>query len=141
MSNIQAAIGLGQLERIDELIEAKRRIFSWYHEELEGLEQVKLNYETSWARSIYWMVSICLDESVDMRRDELMQKLKGKNIDTRPVFPAISQYPIWPKEQEPQPMALKIGNQAINLPSGVCLKREQVEYVCNSIRNIISNRK
>lgn len=135
MSNIQAAIGLGQLERIDELIEAKRRIFSWYHEGFEDVKQVKLNHEMPWARSIYWMVSICLDEDAGISRDELMQKLKEKNIDTRPVFPAISQYPIWPKEQEPQPIAYRVGNQAINLPSGVCLKREQVEYVCDSIKD------
>jgi len=141
MSNIQAAIGLGQLERVDELIEAKRRIFSWYHEGLEDVKQVKLNYEMPWARSIYWMVSIYLDEGAGISRDELMQNLKERNIDTRPVFPAISQYPIWPKNQEPQPNALRIGNQAINLPSGVCLKREQVGYVCKSIRKILNSRK
>ena len=139
MSNIQAAIGLGQLERVDELIEAKRRIFSWYHEGLEDVKQVRLNYEMPWARSIYWMVSIYLDEGAGMSRDDLMQKLKEKNIDTRPVFPAISQYPIWPKEQEPQPIALRIGNQGINLPSGVCLKREQVEHICNCLRDIIKS--
>jgi len=87
------------------------------------------------------MVSIYLDEGAGISRDELMQKLKGRNIDTRPVFPAISQYPIWPKNQEPQPIALRIGNQAINLPSGVCLKREQVGYVCKSIRKILNSRK
>lgn len=141
MSNIQAAIGLGQLERVDELIEAKRRIFSWYREGLEGVKRVKLNHEMPWARSIYWMVSIYLDEGAGISRDELMQKLKGRNIDTRPVFPAISQYPIWPKKQEPQPVALRIGNQAINLPSGVCLKREQVEYICSSIREILNSKK
>lgn len=141
MSNIQAAIGLGQLERIDELIEAKRRIFTWYYEELKDVEQVRLNYEMPWARSIYWMVSIYLNEDAGVSRDELMQKLKERNIDTRPVFPAISQYPIWPKEQEPQPIAFKVGNQAINLPSGVCLKREQVEYICKSICEILNSRK
>ncbi|MFC1551701.1 bifunctional GNAT family N-acetyltransferase/PLP-dependent aspartate aminotransferase family protein [Candidatus Latescibacterota bacterium] len=141
MSNIQAAIGLGQLERIDELVEAKRRIFSWYSEGLELVKQVRLNHEMPWARSIYWMVSIYLDEDTGISRDELMLQLKERNIDTRPVFPAISQYPIWPKKQDPQPIASRIGNQAINLPSGVCLKKEQVEYVCKSICEILNNKK
>ena len=68
-----------------------------------------------------------------------MRKLKERNIDTRPVFPAISQFPIWPREQEPQHTAFRIGNQAINLPSGVCLKKEQVEYVCRSIKRVLAD--
>lgn len=50
MSNIQAAIGLGQLERVDELIEAKRHIFSWYAEGMKDVPYVRLNYEMSWAQ-------------------------------------------------------------------------------------------
>jgi len=138
MSNIQAAIGLGQLERVDELIEAKRRIFSWYAEGLKGVSYVELYHELPWARSIYWMCNIVLDEYAGITRDELRKTLKTRNVDTRPVFPAISQYPIWPKPQQPQLNALRIGNQGINLPSGVCLKHEEVEYVCNCIRGILT---
>ena len=138
MSNIQAAIGLGQLERVDELIEAKRRIFSWYAEGLKDVPHIALYRELPWARSIYWMCNIVLDEHAGITRDELRKTLKTRNVDTRPVFPAISQYPIWPKSQQPQPNALRIGNQGINLPSGVCLKREEVEYVCNCIREILA---
>lgn len=139
MSNIQAAIGLGQLERVDEMIEAKRRIFSWYAEGLEGVPYITLNYEMPWARSIYWMTSILVDERSGITRDEMRARLKQFNIDTRPVFPAISQYPIWPKPQEPQPVAKRIGDQGINLPSGVRLTRTEVEYICNCIRKIMSD--
>lgn len=128
MSNIQAALGLGQIERIDELVAAKRRIFSWYHEFLHDVEGIRLNYETENAYSIYWMTSITLNDQFS--RDQLRAKLKAHNIDTRPVFPAISQYPHWPKRQKAQPNAEFIGNNAINLPSGVCLRKHQVEYVC-----------
>ncbi len=141
MSNIQAAIGLGQLERVDELTEAKRRIFSWYAEGLKDVPYVRLNYEMPWARSIYWMSSLLLDEKADLTRDELREALKERNVDTRSVFPAISQYPIWPKPQQPQPTALHVGNQAINLPSGVCLKREQVSYICRCIKDILAEGK
>jgi perosamine synthetase len=137
MSNIQAAIGLGQLERVPELIEAKRRIFSWYAEGLEGVQSVKLNYEQPGARSIYWMSSIYVNEDAGITRDDLRQVMKSHKIDTRPVFPAISQYPVWNVPQETQPVARRVGDQAINLPSGVCLKRDQVDYVCRVIRDAV----
>lgn len=141
MSNIQAAIGLGQLERLDEFIEAKRNIFSWYAEELRNVPFVRLNHERPWARSIYWMSSIILDEKVGINRDELREALKERNVDTRPVFPAISQYPIWPKPQQAQPTAREVGDQALNLPSGVCLKGEQIDYICHCIKEILDERK
>ena len=138
MSNMQAAFGLGQLERVDELVEMKRRIFAWYEEGLRGVPHLQLNYEVENARSIYWMTSLLLDEKAGLTRDGLRDALKKRNVDSRPVFPAISQYPIWPVAQAPLPTAKRIGLQALNLPSGVCLRREQVDYVCRCIREILS---
>lgn len=137
MSNIQAALGLGQLERADELIEMKRRLFSWYEDGLADVKHITLNKEVEGARSIYWMSSLFLDESAPIDRDALMKELKARNIDTRPVFPAISQYPIWPRLQVPQPMALRVGLRAMNLPSGVCLTKDEVMYVCRNIAELI----
>ena len=138
MSNIQAAIGLAQLERVDELIEMKRRVFSWYEEILHDVPFITLNKEINEARSIYWMSSIRLDVDAPLSRNELMKILKSRNIDSRPVFPAISQYPIWPKQQSPQPIASLVGNQAINLPSGVCLSKDEVMYVARNIKELLS---
>lgn len=137
MSNIQAAIGLGQLQRADELIEMKRRLFSWYEEGLSDVPHITLNKEVEHARSIYWMSSLFLDEAASIDRDELIAQLKLRNVDTRPVFPAISQYPIWPLKQEPQPNALRVGLRAMNLPSGVCLTKDQVMYVCRNIADLV----
>jgi perosamine synthetase len=138
MSNVQAAIGLGQLERAEELVEAKRRIFGWYAGGLEGVPHLKLNHEVAGTRSIYWMTSVYLEESCPLSRDAMRAELKKRNIDTRDVFPAVSQYPIWPVKQAPQPRGTRIGARAINLPSGVCLKREQVQYVCDQIRALLT---
>ncbi len=137
MANIQAAIGLGQIERAEELVEAKRRIFTWYEQDLRGVPHITLNREASWARSIYWMTSILLDEKCPLSRDDVMAVLKKRNVDTRPVFPTISQYPYWPVKQTAQPVSVRISQRAINLPSGVCLKREQVGYVSRCIREIL----
>jgi len=137
MSNVQAAIGLGQIERADELVRAKRKIFAWYESRLKDIKSIKLNYESSWAQSIYWMTSITLLDNKSISRDDFIKALKLKKIDSRPVFPAISQYPIWEKKQEPSPIAKKIGENSINLPSGVCLKEEEIDYICRSIKEVL----
>ena len=135
MSNVQGAVGLGQLQRVDELIEAKRRIFGWYEEELDGLEGVAMNAEASWARSIYWMPSIVLDEELPVGRDELRRVLKERhNVDTRSVFPPIGTYPAWGRPATDSPVAAHIGGRGINLPSGVRLRREHVAHVGAAIR-------
>jgi perosamine synthetase len=137
MSNVQAAIGLGQLERSDELIEMKRRVFRWYEEGLADVPFIRLNKEVEHARSIYWMSSIFVDEMAPLGRDDLIKELRALNIDTRPVFPAISQYPIWPHTQSPKKNALRIGNRAMNLPSGVGLRKDEVLYVTRQIRQLL----
>jgi len=139
MANILAALGLGQLERVNEFIEAKRQIFSWYQADLSDCKFIKLNHEDSWARSIYWMSSVLLSDDAPLSRQQFSEELKKRNIDTRPVFPAISQYPIWQRSQEAQPQAARIARQGLNLPSGVCLKREHVEYVSANVREILGS--
>lgn len=134
MANIQAAIGLGQLERIDELVETKRRIFGWYEEYLKDIPYITLCREASWARSIYWMANILVHDDSPLSREDLRNKLKQRNVDSRPAFPAISQYKYWPVKQTPCPNAKWIGDHGINLPSGLCLKKEQIRYICNCIR-------
>lgn len=138
MSNIQAALGLGQLEHVEQLIAAKRQIFSWYQEFLGDCKDVALAKEADWAKSIYWMSSILLSPGASLGRDQLIAELRKLNIDTRPVFPAISQYTFWPKKQKPQLNALDIGTRGINLPSGVCLRREEIKYVSEAIKKVLS---
>lgn len=138
MSNVQAAVGLAQLERADEQIEMKRRIARWYKEELAGVPNVSLNQEAAGARSIFWMSSLVLEDGAPFEREALRKQLKELNIDTRPVFPAISQYPIWTTRQAPNATALRIGERAMNLPSGVCLTRGEVAYVCEALRKLLT---
>lgn len=134
LSNVQAAIGLGQLERVDELIEAKRRVFGWYAEELDGVPGVTLAREASWARSIYWMTSIRVHPDWGITRDGMRAALREADIDTRPVFPAISRYPMWTPRQATGPVADRIGSEGINLPSGVRLRRDEVARVGAAVR-------
>ena len=82
------------------------------------------------------MSCIIIDKQYSITREELCKKLKEKNVDTRPVFPTISQYPYWIKKQKEQPNSKFISERAINLPSGVCLSKHEVDYVCDQIIKI-----
>ncbi len=83
------------------------------------------------------MTSILLNKNSAISCDDLRNQLKERKIDTRSVFPAISQYPHWPLKQAPQPNALYLSEYGINLPSGARLKKNQVEYICNSLMSIL----
>uniref|UniRef100_UPI0040484C8A DegT/DnrJ/EryC1/StrS family aminotransferase n=1 Tax=Algoriphagus sp. TaxID=1872435 RepID=UPI0040484C8A len=139
MSNIQAALGLGQLFRNDSMVAAKRRINSWYKERIGNHTDLDFWQEDENSKCIYWMTNIRLNENAKISREEFCNKLKDFKIDTRPVFPAISQYPYWPKKQHPQPIATEVGATGINLPSGVALTKDQVNYICDKIIEILSN--
>ena len=137
MNNITAALGLGQLERSEHQINQKRRIAQWYTELIGNHDSLQMQFESPNTRSIHWMNSITLSDNLKISRDEVMEKLKVEGIDTRPVFPAISQYPIWDKVHQPGPVATRIGANSINLPSGVKLSKASIERVCESLVNII----
>jgi perosamine synthetase len=138
MANALAALGCAQLDRNDAMVEAKRRIFGWYDDGLRDVPNITLNREAAWARSIYWMSSVLLEKDSGLDREGFRAKLRSANIDTRPAFPAISQYPIWNRTCNPQPVAKYIGDRAVNLPSGVCLTEPEVAYICKTIREVIA---
>jgi perosamine synthetase len=140
LPNVAAALGLGQLERIDHLIEAKREIFGWYAEELDGLDGITLNHEAEWARSIYWMSSILVDPACGIDRDGMRAALAAAGVDSRPTFPRISTYPIWAERRAvPAPVSQLIAERGINLPSGVRLRRDQVARVGEVVRRAASS--
>ena len=119
MSNLQAAFGLGQLERVDELIEAKRRIFSWYRDGLDGVPGITLNHETAWARSIYWMTSIRVGAESGSTSERLTSTSAGRE-DRHPAGVHADQpVPVLAAPGRPQPTPTAIGAEGINLPSGV----------------------
>lgn len=138
MSNIQAALGLGQLYRNDLMVSAKRRINSWYFERLKDIKQIDFWQEGTDVKSICWMTSIRLNKKSNLDRTTFCKKLKEFNIDSRPVFPSISQYPYWPKKQEQQTQSKLIADSGINLPSGVCLLKEEIDYICDKIILILT---
>jgi len=145
MSSMQAALGLAQIERIEELVAMKRAIFRWYERELSGVEGITLNYEAPGVRNTYWMVSVLLDPSFGLDRKELMDLMKEKNISIRPFFhplsaiPAFRETPEAAAARERNITGYRISSSAINLPSGLNLDEEKVKYVCTVLKGILKN--
>lgn len=138
MTNIQAALGLAQLERIDDLVSKKRQIFAWYRERLSDKEGMQMNVEKSDVYNTYWMTAIILDkEKYGIEKEELMDKLKKYNIMTRPFFYPLSSMPPL-KTEVHNPIAYDLSPYGINLPCGYSITEDEVEYICNSLLEILS---
>ena len=127
LTNIQAAVGLAQLERIEEFIEIKRRNAKTYNSLLEDSKGIGLPPEEQWVKNIYWMYSILVDDS-----EGLMQKLKQNGIETRPFFYPLHKQPPY-ENKESLPVAENLADRGINLPSSVKLKEEQIERITDII--------
>ena len=136
MSNPTAALAVAQLQSAERQISQKRQIRDWYKEFLVGVDGLAFQIELPNTRSICWMTSILIDRK-DFNREDFRAKLLDLKIDTRPVFPAISQYPIWNETRNPQPVARWIGENALNLPSGVRLTKNSIERVCETIKKLL----
>ena len=115
MSNIQAAIGCAQIERVDELIAEKRRVFSYYSDALKDLP-LQMNPEHSGTINGYWMPTIVIDEAVGFDRESLLKEFNNKNIDGSVFFYPLSSLPMF--ESQPQNKNSRdIPERSINLPS------------------------
>ena len=140
MSNLTAALGLAQLKSSELQIAKKRRINHWYREFLDGVANLTFQQEAPGTRSICWMTSVRLTGPLVGRATELAGALRKHGVDTRPVFPPISTYPIWPASPSAaSPVASEIAVSALNLPSGVRLSRASVEKVADVIRRYVDD--
>jgi perosamine synthetase len=135
MSNVQAAIGLAQIERVEEIVAKKIQIYKWYQERLSDVKEISLNTQKPWAKNIYWMTSIILSHDVNASRDDFMKALSQRSIDSRPVFYPLSSFPMF--EDCNHNNALFIGHRGINLPSGHNRTEEEIDYVCSHIKSLI----
>jgi len=132
MTNLQAAIGAAQMERIDWFIERRREVAAWYDNALKNLPVTTMT-EASWAKSVYWLYSICVPEGID--RDLLMARLLDKGIETRPFFYPTHLQPPYLRAAEGQtfPVTTKLGAQGLSLPSSARLSKEEVAYIADAL--------
>ena len=133
MSNIQAAIGCGQLERIDELIAGKRRNFQHYADRLAGLP-LQMNPESDGIQNGYWMPPIVLNEDVPFDRRPILEAMTDNNIDARVFFWPLSMLPSF-QCQDTSPISYGIFSRAVNLPSYHDMTGQDLDAVSNVIVN------
>ncbi|MCK4347439.1 MAG: DegT/DnrJ/EryC1/StrS family aminotransferase [Thermoplasmatales archaeon] len=133
MSNIQAAIGCAQMERIDDLITAKRQIFSYYAEHLRDLP-LKMNPEPVGTTNGYWMPTIVADEGVPFNREDLLAAFKADNIDGRVFFWPLSMLPMFEAKAE-NAVSYGLYERAINLPTYYDLSEMEMDRVIKKVKD------
>ena len=135
MSNLQAAMGVAQIERIEELVEKKRQIFKWYAEFLKDVP-CKLNPENINTKNSYWLPTAIIDKSICFDRNVFFQFMKSKNIDSRPFFYPLTSLPMF-KDNRENIISYSIYERGINLPSFHDMKYDEVKYISILIESFI----
>lgn len=144
LTNLQAAVGLAQLEQIDELVARKRRMGRRYTELLAGIPGITLPVEEPWATNVYWMYGLVLDEAAGPDAVEFARRLKARGVETRPFFLGMHEQPaLWDRglfRGERYPVAERIARQGLYLPSGLTLTDEQMVAVARAVRECLAER-
>lgn len=137
MTNLQAAVGLAQVEQLDTFVSARRRNAALYSERLAGIPGITTPPEASWARNVYWMYGILVDAAAyGMNRDQLRQVLAENGVETRTFFIPMHCQPIYWQQFKGQryPVAESLCRDGFYLPSASSLTLAEIEYVTDVIR-------
>ena len=137
MTNLQAALGVAQIKRIDYFLNARREIMDWYRQDFYGFPRVILNREEKWAKSSFWMICLEIFDIDIAGRDDLIRTLKENGVDSRPFFYPISDMPMYTKSNTPN--SHKISSMGINLPIYIGLSRLDVKEISKKVISIINN--
>jgi perosamine synthetase len=141
-TNMQAALGVAQLERMDQILEKKRWIGHEYTKRLEGIPGLQLPVQESWARSVYWMYGVVVSEKTGRDAAGLAQQLADRGVETRPFFLGMHEQPVLQRRglfrDERYPVAERLAKQGLYLPSGLALTEEQLGTVVQAVRESLS---
>lgn len=143
MTNLQAAVGVAQLERLDEFVQRKRRLGQIYDSLLSGTAgvQLPLTY-TQYSENIYWVYGLVLDDSVGFDAQEAMRRLKEDGIDTRPFFWPMHEQPVFRRmglfDSESYPIAERLARRGFYLPSGLGTSEPQIHRVGECVRRLLA---
>jgi perosamine synthetase len=138
MSNIQAALGLAQFERVDKLVEKKRTIFYWYEQALINFnfDDIMINPELTGTKNSYWMPTVVFGDSYNIDRDKLIEDMNRQGIAVRPFFYPVSMFPMY-KNSENNSVSYSIYKTGINLPSYFELNKSDIYYVCEKLKDFV----
>jgi perosamine synthetase len=132
LTNLQAAVGLAQLERVDEFVQARQRLASNYGSLLSKIPGIGLYAEPSWSKSVCWLYSVLVRDEFALSRNELIDRLARRGIETKPFFVPLPRLPMYDSEK-PYPAATYLSEHGISLPTHVGLHPEQVAQIVQAI--------
>ena len=146
LTNLQAALGVAQLERLDDFIVRKRRMGRFYHQHLSQVEDLELPpVKTEYAENIYWVYGIVLSDKVTFDAEEMIARLTRLNVGTRPFFWGMHEQPVFGKmglfRGERYPVTERISRRGLYLPSGLGVTEEQQYRVVEAVKKALSLRK
>ncbi len=135
MTNLQAAVGLAQTERLEEFVEIRRANAKRYTRRLYRFPGLRLPVERPWARNVYWMYGVVVEDEFGISRDELRRRLARRGIETRTFFIPIHLQPIYYEQFKGQrfPVAEDLCRRGLYLPSGATLTEAEVSYICDAV--------
>jgi perosamine synthetase len=143
MTNLQAAVGVAQMERIDEFVEIKRRNGIMYNGRLADVDCLQIPVEKEWAKNVFWMYGVVIDESTGVDAERFATDLKDNGIATRPFFLGMHEQPVFHKmgffKNEHYPVAERIARQGLYLPSGLTLTEEQISIVAGAVKELMES--
>jgi len=142
MTNLQAAIGLAQLERVVEHVQIKRNIGRMYNELLDDVKEIeKPPLDQDYAHNIFWVYGLILNESLGFDAETAMKRLAARGIGTRPFFWPMHEQPVFRKmglfDNIRLPVAERMARRGFYIPSGMALTQEQIKCVAEALRSII----
>jgi perosamine synthetase len=134
LTNLQAALGVAQLERLDEFLKRKRALAAAYRTGLQDVPGVALQDEAEWAISSWWMTTLRIDGDGGVDRDELARRLRASGVDSRPTFVPLHLLPHL-EQAGSLPVAEAVGGEGLSLPSSTVLSDSELAYVIESVRS------
>ena len=139
LTNLQAALGLAQLERVDEFVRRRRDVMRWYREDLGKHPEITLNPSLPWAVNANWMVSALFPESMDT--EKVAAGLRELGIDTRPFFQPLHTLPSFLSrpglEQKSLPIAERLARRGLNLPTAGRLRRSDIRFITEAVEDVV----
>jgi perosamine synthetase len=143
MTNLQAALGVAQLERLDEFVAIKRRMGARYNELFAGVRGIRLQpAKMPYADNIYWVYGLVLDDTVPFDAKEAMRRLGALGIGTRPFFWPMHEQPVLRKmglfAGESHPVAERLARRGFYIPSGMALTAAQIERSVAAVKEILA---
>lgn len=143
LTNMQAAIGVQQVKRIESIVERKRWAAAEYTRRLEHIEHLQLPVEMPWARSVFWVYSLVLGDDIPFDAAELALRLKSRGVETRPFFLGMHEQPVFHKmglfASEQYSVTERISRRGLYLPSGLALTLEQIERVADAVNQTLES--